>query len=321
MLNFWKKLEKGFTVLAPMENVTDHVFREIMSTALPSPDVLFTEFTAADGLNSSGREKALKKLVFSPKQRPVVAQIWGVNPKNLGLAAKTCAELGFDGIDINMGCPDKAVLKIGAGAAMCLNPLLASECIKEVQENSGGLPVSVKTRLGFNKVIVDQWASFLLEHNLAALTIHGRTAKQMSDYPADWSQISKVVELRNQINPDTVIIGNGDVASYSQAIDRVEETGVDGVMIGRGVFSNPWIFEKKDGQPRQSNDYFDVLKKHLELYDSFYEGRHFDVMKKFFKMYIREFDGANEIRAKLMETRNRADAIKIIDELTGGTKS
>ncbi len=315
MSNFWKKLKKGFTVLAPMENVTDHVFREIMSTALPSPDVLFTEFTAADGLNSSGRDKALKKLVFSPKQRPVVAQIWGVNPKNLGLAAKTCAELGFDGIDINMGCPDKAVLKIGAGAAMCTNPLLASECIKSVQENSGGLPVSVKTRLGFNKVIVEEWASFLLEHNLAALTIHGRTAKQMSDYPADWSYIAKVVELKNQINPNTIVIGNGDVTSYTQAIDRVKQTNVDGVMIGRGVFSNPWIFETQASQQRQPIEYFNVLKKHLELYDAFYEGKHYDVMKKFFKMYIREFEGANEIRAKLMETKTAKEGFEVIKNL------
>jgi nifR3 family TIM-barrel protein len=315
MSNFWKKLDHGFTVLAPMENVTDHVFREIMSTVLPAPDVLFTEFTAADGLNSTGREKALKKLVFSNKQRPVVAQIWGVNPKNLALAAKTCAELGFDGIDINMGCPDKAVLKIGAGAAMCTNPLLASDCIKAVQENSNGLPVSVKTRLGFNKVIINEWASILLEHNLAALTIHGRTAKQMSDHPADWEQIAKVVELRNKINPNTIIIGNGDVTSYQEGVERVRETNVDGVMIGRGVFSNPWIFEKENKSARKPEDYFEVLKKHLSLYDSFYEGRHFDVMKKFFKMYIREFDGANEIRAKLMETKNITEAVSVIDKL------
>lgn len=312
--NFWKNLPLPFSVLAPMENVTDFVFREIVANQLPKPDVLFTEFTNVDALSSSGYEKTIHRFKFTKSQHPIVAQIWGTNPDNFKNAAKIAYQLGFDGIDINMGCPVKAVIKIGACSALINNQILAKEIIKATKDGSKKLPVSVKTRIGFNKVQTEEWITFLLEQKIDALTIHGRTAKQMSDVPANWEEISKAVNIKNTISPDTIIIGNGDITNQNDIMVKHKKYGVDGVMIGRGIFKNPWIFEKNE-KKHSWEDYKDVLIKHLDLYDQEFSDKHkgnYDALKKFFKMYINNFDGSKDLRTKLMSTKNTDEARNLI---------
>lgn len=317
MSSFWQKLTKPFLVLAPMEDVTDYAFRELIALHLPRPDVFFTEFTSSDGLCSPGYEKTVTKLKFSENHRPIIAQIWGNDVEKMYQSAKIVADLGFDGIDINMGCPDRAVMKKGAGAAHCNDQALAGEIIDAVAKGAKGLPVSVKTRLGFNKVVTDEWIPFLLSHKLSALTIHGRTAKQLSEGSVKWDEIAKAVEYKNEISPETVIIGNGDVLSVKEAKEKHEKFGVDGLMIGRGIFKNPWVFDRSKNPKEHSKvDYIQALQKHLAIYEETWgEKKNFAIMKKFFKMYINNFDGASSARAKLMESRNYKEANSLLEEI------
>lgn len=315
MSNFWAKLEKPFLVLAPMEDVTDYAFREVL-THLPSPDVYFTEFTSADGLNSRGREVTIQKLKKSTKQKPVVAQIWGIHAENMFLAAKLVKELGFDGVDINMGCPVKKITKTGAGAAHCLNPELAKEIIQATQEGAKGIPISVKTRLGFNQVITDEWIPFLLKLKPHALTLHGRTAKQGSEGDANWHEIGRAAQMRDEISPDTIFIGNGDVKNYTQAKELCEKYNVDGAMIGRGVFANPWVFEKGKQREHSQKEYLDTLLLHLDLYEKTWgTKKSFDVMKKFFKMYVNNFENASQMRNTLMGCKTYEEVRTLVKEI------
>lgn len=321
MANLWQNLPRPFLVLAPMEDVTDYAFRELVALHLPPPDVYFTEFTSSDGLCSSGYEKTVLKLKYSENQRPIVAQIWGVDPEKMYQSAKIVADLEFDGVDINMGCPDRAVVKKGAGAAHCNDPKLAGEIIDAVKRGSKGIAVSVKTRIGFNSIVTEEWIPFLLSQNLAALTVHGRTAKQKSEVPANWEEIKKAVSYRDEIGIETIIIGNGDVVGYSDGILKHEQYGVDGVMVGRGIFKNPWVFDRTTSRLRVDNahtkkDYIEVLKKHLTLYEETWGNtKNFAIMKKFFKMYINNFDGAAQTRAFLMESKDYADAMSRLDKV------
>ena len=312
MTNVWNKLPKPFVVLAPMEEVTDHVFREIVATELPRPDLCFTEFTNVEALNSEGFDRTIHRFKFSENQRPIIAQIWGMKPENYEKAAKLIAELGFDGIDINMGCPDRAVVKMGACSALINNRPLAKEIIEATKKGAGKLPVSVKTRIGLKEVVTEEWITFLLEQKIAALTVHGRTSKQMSDVPADWDEIKKAVEIKNKISPKTIFIGNGDVTTYTDGVEKCKKYGTDGAMIATGMLHNPWAFDKED-KVRTLKDNTEVLIKHLHLYEETYgKGKHYDVMKKFFKMYINNFDGASKLRGKLMETKTIEEALKLL---------
>lgn len=308
MNNFWKNLPKPFTALAPMENVTDYVFREIVSTSLPKPDVLFTEFTNVDALNSDGFDKTIHRFKFSKNQHPIVAQIWGTNPDHFQKSAQIAEKMGFDGIDINMGCPVKAVVKIGACSALINNRPLVKDIIKATRKGTIKLPISVKTRIGFKNIITDEWITFLLEQNIDALTVHGRTAREMSDVPANWNEIKKAVEIRNKISPNTVIIGNGDIKNYDEISIKHKDYGVDGIMVGRGIFSNPWIFSKENTN-HSKEEYRNLLLRHLEMYDN---SMHYDKLKKFFKMYINNFEGASALRSKLMNTKNVEEAKKLL---------
>ena len=301
--NFWLELPKPFTVMAPMDDITDNVFRQVMLEA-SRPDIFFTEFANIDGLVHGANGIPLRKLDFTKNQHPIVAQIWGTDITNMEKAAGMVASLGFDGVDINMGCPIREVIKKGAGAGLIGNYDLAEKLIKAAKNGSDGLPVSVKTRLGIKENIADDWTRFLLGQGLAALTIHGRIAKQMSKGMADWDEIAKIVKTRDKVSPKTLIIGNGDVGSYSEVLEKREKYGVDGVMIGRGVFANPWVFSK-NGKDRGKEDYINLLKKHIELFEKTWgETKNFAIIKKFFKMYIKDFRGANQLRIKLMETKN-----------------
>lgn len=306
MVNFWQQLardHKPFLVLAPMDGVTDYVFRELIAGIAP-PDVMVTEFTNTEALVSRGYEKTIPRFRYSEKQRPIVAQIWGTDLKNFFSVAKLIKDLGFDGIDINMGCPDRAVMRLGSGACLINTPVIAGKIITAVKEGAPGMPVSVKTRLGVKSIVTDTWIRFLLEQRLDAITIHGRTAKELSRVPAHWDEIGKAVTIRDTLSPATIIIGNGGIINREQALQVHETFGVDGVMIGTGIFHNPWVFEKTPKE-HTKKEMLGVLLQHAKQYEDTYPGeRRFAAMRKYFKIYVRSFFGATTLMKALMETKN-----------------
>jgi len=321
---FWGKIKKPFFVLAPMYDVTDAPFRKIIAKYSKKGKngvdyVTFTEFVSADGLCSDkGKTKLLKHLKFSVKERPIVAQIFGANPDNIREAAKLMQKLGFDGVDINMGCPDKAVIKQGAGAALIKNPRLALGIIAAAQAGADKIPVSVKTRVGYDKIDTEKWIGALLEAKPAAITIHGRAKKEMSLAPTHWDEIKKAAELAKKIpkKQRPIIIGNGDITSIKDGEEKVAACGVDGIMIGRGIFGKPWLFSgKKDFN---LNKKLEILIEHTKLFEKIYKSNHenklknFNVMKKHFKAYITGSKDAKELRIKLMKARDASETEKII---------
>ncbi|OHB11460.1 MAG: hypothetical protein A3J09_00645 [Candidatus Zambryskibacteria bacterium RIFCSPLOWO2_02_FULL_51_21] len=296
-----------------MADVTDTAFRQIIAKC-GKPDVMFTEFVSADGLAlapEKGRQKLLLNLKYSEEERPIVAQFFTSSPENMRKAAELATELKFDGVDINMGCPDKSIEKQGAGAALMKNPKLAREVLRAAKEGAGSLPVSVKTRIGFNKPELETWLVEILREEPAAVTIHARTRKEMSKIPAQWDYVRRAVEIRNELKGKTLIIGNGDVKDLAEARRRVEETGCDGVMLGRAIFGNPWLFAGK--QPVVS-ERLKVLIEHIKLFDEILGGtKNFAVMKKHFKSYLHGIDGAGELRASIMDTENAEQAASLIE--------
>lgn len=301
-------LPKPFFVLAPMDDVTDTVFRQVIA-GCAAPDLYFTEFVNVDGLQSPGREKLLPKLQFIDKERPIIAQIWGKNPENYYKTAKEIKAMGFNGIDINMGCPDKNVVKNGCCSALINNRELTGEIIAAVREGVGhDFPVSVKTRLGFNTVDFT-WHEYLLQQKLNMLTIHGRTKKEMSKVPANWDAIGHIASLRTSLAPDTLIVGNGDVESRQQGIELAQKHGLDGIMIGRGIFHDPYVFAAdKDGQSSWANktrkQRIDLYTSHVKLFAETWQNNERKVitLNKFCKIYIQHFPGAKELREKLMDS-------------------
>jgi nifR3 family TIM-barrel protein len=312
MKNFWKDLQKPFFVLAPMDEVTDVVFREIVAEVAP-PDVFVTEFTNVDGLCSAGREKLLARLKFTDKQRPIVAQVWGLRPENYQKVAAQLVEMGFDGIDINMGCPVKDVMKIGACSALINNPGLAAEIIEATQKGAGGrIPISVKTRIGTTKINTEEWIGFLLKLGIDAIIVHGRTSKEMSKVPAHWEEIAKAVQIRDQIRSEIRIIGNGDVIDYQDGLKKTQESGVDGVMIGRGIFHNILAFDK-EGSVLGTEQRIQLLLKHAKLFEKTWrEEKSFLIMRKFVKIYVKDFPGASELRDQLVHTNSAAEMVEIV---------
>jgi nifR3 family TIM-barrel protein len=301
-------------VLAPMANVTDAAFRSIIAK-YGKPDVIWTEFVSADGLLSPGREVLLRDLEFSEKERPIVAQLFTGHPDKMKEAAALIEKLGFDGIDINMGCPDRAVEKQGGGAAMIKDMENAKAVIVAAREGAPNLPVTVKTRIGYNKNQISEWITFLLEQKLPVLTVHLRTRKEMSDVPAHWEMVKEIVALRDKISPETLIIGNGDVQSIAEAHQKVKETGCDGVMIGRGIFGNPWCFS---GKVPTKEERLHVLVEHTKLFEKLLgDIKSFAIMKKHFKAYVTGWEGAKELRMELMETNSAAEVETIIKKYLG----
>ncbi len=297
--------------LAPMANVTDMAFRSIIAK-YGKPDVMWTEFVSADGLMSPGREILLNDLKYSESERPIIAQLFTGHADKMREAGALVRKLGFDGLDINMGCPDRSVEKQGGGAGMIKDMKNALTVLEAAREGSG-LPVSIKTRIGYNKIDINGWISFLLEQKLPALTVHLRTRKEMSDVPAHWELMPEIVKLRDKISPHTLIIGNGDVVSIEDARKKVKETGCDGVMIGRGIFGNPRFFSAT--ADISVPDKLNVLVEHAKLFEKLLGGvKNFAIMKKHFKAYVSGWDGAKELRVKLMETENASQVQKIIKD-------
>ncbi len=293
-----------------MADVTDAAFRFIIAK-YGKPDIFWTEFVSVDGLCSEqGRKKLLTDFWYTEGERPIIAQIFGSKPQNFEEVAKLIAKLGFDGIDINMGCPDRKVEKQGGGAALIKEFNLAKEIIAATKRGAPNLPVSVKTRIGYNQVTLD-WLKNLAEAEPVAITIHGRTRKEMSLVPAHWDIIGEGAKLIKLINKNILVLGNGDVQNLAEAEAKAKEYELDGIMIGRGIFGNPWVFNRTQGKDRVSlKTQLEVMLEHTLLFESLFSGRKsFDVMKKHYKAYVTGFDGAKELRNELFQTKSAKEVI------------
>jgi tRNA-dihydrouridine synthase len=297
-----------------MDDVTDTVFRQIVA-GCASPDLYFTEFVNVDGLQSPGRPHLLPKLAFGPHEKPIIAQIWGKTPQNYYDTTKELKQMGFAGVDINMGCPAKTVVKNGCCSGLIDNRELAGEIIRATQEAAGeDFPVSVKTRLGLSRVDMS-WPEYLLGFNLNMLTMHGRTRKQMSKVPADWDLIGQVRELRDRLSPTTLMVGNGDVTSRQHGLELAQKYQLDGIMVGRGLFEDPYLFAKNSQWPQQTRQQrIDLYKQHVELFaQTWQQGeRRIQTLNKFCKVYISGFDGAKELREQLMEAQTTDDLLGLL---------
>jgi len=357
-MSFWTTLPKPFYALAPMADVTDAAFRRMVAkyskavqkaplgkvlgsprpTAGPDhslkdfsalPLVLWTEQVSCDGMvNARGRERLITDLRFDDSERPILAQFFGSKPENFYECAKLAKELGFDGVDINMGCPVDKITKQKAGACLIIDPVLAREVVAATKEGAAGLPVSVKTRVGYNSINTLEWISELIKAEPAAISIHGRTKKEMSKVPAHWDEIAKAAELIHNSGKNILCIGNGDVRNIVEAEEKAKESGVDGVMIGRGLFGNPWLFNKTVS--RDSLSYEErarVMLEHAKLFEELYTrptlpaasvagGRAglkpFAIMRKHFGSYMSGHPEAKELKVALMETQNTADTEEVL---------
>lgn len=353
MSNFWTKLQTPILAQAPLADVTDAAFRrmiakyssdcwtsdvqqsrdrDVADRNLRNPFVMWTEFVAADGLmraTPEGKEKLMADLIYSNEERPIVAQLFSSHPEYMEQAARLCKELGFDGIDINMGCPDRAIEKQGCGSAMIKTPEIAKEVIRAAQKGGDGLPISVKTRLGYNEDQLEEWLPAILEESPAAVTIHARTRKEMSKVPARWERIARAVAIRDELGSNTLILGNGDVLSVDDAREKIAASGADGAMVGRALFGNPWFFHPTRRLPQRlialpthgvnreeiiatdtsdtSVEYVSlherltVLVEHTKLFCELLPFKSFNVMKKHYKAYVNGFPHAKELRTELME--------------------
>lgn len=311
-MNIWQELTEPFLILAPMEGVTDVMFRQVIARA-GRPDLFFTEFTNVSSYASEkGRTNALERLEIAQSDKPIIAQIWGKKPEHFAETCQALKSLGFAGVDLNFGCPDKHVNKAGGGAAMIQTPELAVECYRNAVKSTT-LPVSIKTRLGWSQVDeYKEWLPILLGEHPAALTVHLRTKKEMSKVSAHYELIPEMVRLRAEISPETKLIINGDIRDRVHAMElHVKHPEVNGFMIGRGVFANPYCFINHFPS---REELMGLLKYHLELYEK-YSAEHYisyETLKHFFKIYINNFPGAKELRTKLMETHSVEEAWKII---------
>lgn len=316
MTNFWTQLPKPFFILAPMEAVTDVVFRHVVARAAP-PDIYFTEFTnAASYCSKKGIHSTRGRLAFTKDEHPMVAQIWGKNPEQFEIMSKGLAEMGYKGIDINMGCPDKSVVHGGSGSGLIRTPELAAQLIAAAK--TSGLPISVKTRLGDFKVEEwRDWLTFLLQQDIANLTIHLRTRKEMTKVDAHFELIPEIKELRDQIAPQTLLTINGDIRDRQHGEELVREYGVDGIMIGRGIFHDPFAFELVKRE-HSREELMELLNYQLDLHDRYaleLEPRNFNPLKRFFKIYFHGFEGASDLRNELMQTKSTDEVREILSRL------
>lgn len=325
-------LPKPLMVLAPLANVTDASFRRMIAKysrhtrtdgSEGGPDVFWTEFVSADGLiraTPEGKKILMADLIYTEEERPIVAQLFSANPEHMEESARLCASLGFDGIDINMGCPDRTIERQGCGASMIKNPALAQEIIRATKRGAGKIPVSVKTRIGYNKNEMETWIPALLAERPDVLTLHARTRKEMSKVPARWEHVAEAVQMRDAIQSDlsdteyTLIIGNGDAVSLADGYAKAKESGADGVMFGRAIFGNPWFFNPDiDASVIPIQEKLNVLLEHTRLFEYVLPHKNFSLMKKHYKAYVHEFDGAKELRNMLMKTMNSKEVEMVVN--------
>ena len=312
--NFWKDLPKPFFILAPMEDVTDTVFRHVVAKAA-APDVFFTEFTDTNCLHNEKARKTLSgRLHFTDDEQPIVAHIWGDIPENFAQMSRELAKMGYKGIDINMGCPALKVVKKGKGSGLIKRPEVAAEIIQAAKE--GGLPVSVKTRIGFLEVDeYKQWISHILRQDIVNLSIHLRTRKEMSDFDAHWELIPEIKKLRDEIAPNTLLTINGDIPDREVGMELAEKHGIDGIMIGRGIFRNIFAFEKEKIH-HSYKEYMDLFYYHLDYYEEMIkiEPKLSKVLNRLFKTYIKDFEGSRQLRDTLVRTRSIEEVRKVLAE-------
>lgn len=325
MANFWELIPKPFFALAPMEDVTDTVFREIVA-GMADPKylrVLYTEFVSVDGLSHPvGKKKVSHRLQVNESERVLlkeknihlVAQIWGKNPELFHRTAREITnDYDFDGIDINMGCPVKKVVKNGCCSALIDQPSLAKEIILATMEGTN-LPVSVKTRTGIRTHETERWITTIMETRPAAVVLHGRTQKQQSDGLANWDEIAKGAVIRNQVSPETVFVGNGDVSSVEQGAELAAIHGLDGIMVGRGIFHNPWIFQPGHPAPDKAEKLSRLLL-HTQLFETTWgKGKNVNILKRFYKIYTHEFPDAAKIRVRLMEANSYEEIYSLLEK-------
>jgi tRNA-dihydrouridine synthase len=313
--NFWNDLPKPFFVLAPMEDVTDTVFRHVVAEA-GSPDVFFTEFTNSESYcHPDGIKSVRGRLLFTEDEQPIVAHIWGDNPENFRKMSIGMAEMGYKGIDLNMGCPVPNVAGRGKGSGLILRPEVAVELIQAAK--AGGIPVSVKTRLGYKDVAeYKEWLTTILKQDIANLSIHLRTRNEMSVAPAHWEMIPEIKALRDEIAPQTKLTINGDILDRQMGMELYEKYGIDGIMIGRGIFKNPFAFEK-EAREHSPKEHLDLLRLQLDLQDQYADQlpRSMSGLHRFFKIYVKGFKGAAELRNKLMNTKTTAEVREILDSV------
>jgi nifR3 family TIM-barrel protein len=312
---FWQKIREvrrgsgePFFVLAPMADVTDAAFRR-MFAKYGKPAVTWTEFVSADGLCLGGRHILIRDLEFTEAERPIVAQLFTSNPEHMYEAVKLCRELGFDGVDLNMGCPDKSIEKQGSGAAHIKDFAQTKAVYEAALRAASGMPITIKTRIGYNRVEANTWIRNLLSFNLPALTVHLRTRKELSLVDAHWDLMPSIVEMAKEVAPETLIIGNGDIKSLTDGNARVTLAACDGGMIGRGVFGNPFAFNPDvDFASFTLPKRFEILLEHTRLFEELLgDIKSFAIMKKHYKAYINNFDGAKELRTELMDAKNSAE--------------
>lgn len=341
---FWTSLKKPIIGLAPMDGVTDAPFRFI-AAKYGNPDLIISEFTSVEGI-AHGAAKTLKAFLYDEIERPVLAQVFGVTPENFYKSAFVVAEMGFDGLDINMGCPAKNVSSRGAGAALIRTPDLARQIVracwdgmkdwskgkkieevglhedilnfvksaKKFEPERKLLPVSVKTRIGYDSVVVEDWVKNLLEEKPVNISLHGRTLKQMYTGTADWEAIARAAEIIRQT--DTTVIGNGDISSLEDAKKRIKDYGVDGAMIGRAAFGNPWIFKGKNLEDVSLDERFRIAQEHAQLYEKVFENNHFVAMRKHLAWYCKGFHGAGIVRKRLMQTSTAQEVSETLMDLS-----
>lgn len=323
---FWGELERPIIGLAPMDGVTDAAMR-YMTKKYGNPEVMFTEFTNVEGISHAIRShkwsqshRLARNFKYDESQRPIVAQLFGKDPESFRVAAKLMVELGFDGVDINMGCPAKNVSEHGSGAALIGQPDLAGEIIKATIEGvSQGhsvtgklIPVSVKTRTGVSEIVTEKWIEHLLQFDLAAITLHGRTLKQMYQGLADWEEIGKAARMVKGSGKETIFLGNGDVDSVQSAVDRVQRYGVDGVLMGRAAMGAPWVFEKTQNLEKSKTQRMEIAIEHARKFEEFFPDDLFMSMRKHLAWYAKGFEGASELRQKLVLTNSAAEVEEIL---------
>jgi nifR3 family TIM-barrel protein len=365
-MNFWQTLPQPMIGLAPMDGVTDAAFRLIVAQE-GRADVSFTEFTNVGDI-CRGPDRMLSSLLYHECERPVVAQLYGKDPDLFYQAAHIVCQLGFDGLDINMGCPSKNVASSGSGAGLIRTPDVAHAILRAARQgvtdwangqtlldagikraradviaamnvNRAGasdiprrmLPVSVKTRLGYDSVIVEQWISHLLEERPAAITVHGRTLEQMYRGEADWNAIGRAVQLAK--GTGTWLLGNGDLRSMDDVVTRIRETGAHGVLVGRGALGSPWFFRTKDAARVLARAYGEekaesasslsveadltkrlgVMIEHARQFETTFGVAHFPRMRKHLGWYCKGFPHAASLRASMVRASSVLDVQRILE--------
>lgn len=316
-MNIYEQLKKPVFALSPMEGITDCVFRKIVIMS-SRPGLVYTEFLNVDGFNSKGRDDVSKRLLNLDEDVPVVVQLWGLKPENFKKTVEVIRKKHpkFKGIDLNMGCSVRNVISRGAGAGLINNPILAKEIIEATKESAGDLPISVKTRIGYGDIKTEEWIEFLLEQDFDVLSVHGRIAKQGYKGVSNWDEIGKIVKLRDKMKKETYIFGNGDIKTLDEAKEKVNKYGLDGILIGREAWNNPWIFSNRSLEDISFKEKKDMFLKHIQLYMKVYGNENVYELRKFFKTYINGFSGANKIRQEMMEIDNFEDLLSYISKIS-----